>query len=92
MADRAVGPLDRRLLAALAFAGHVFGLWLVGYRLGAAKTPLNRLALAATALAMVAGGFAGGAWGVLVAWLVGHFGWSMYLARSVLRGEAGFPP
>jgi hypothetical protein len=47
--------MNRRWLAAVAFAGHVFGLWLVGHRLGPAKTPANRWAIAATAVAMTAG-------------------------------------
>lgn len=84
--------MDRRRLAVVAFFGHVFGLWLVGHRLGPAKTPANRWAIAATAMAMTAGALADAGRGVLIAWLIGHFAWSGYLAHAVLRGDAGFPP
>jgi hypothetical protein len=83
--------MNRRWLAAVAFVGHVFGLWLAGYRLGPAKTPANCWAVAATAVAMCAGALINGAQGVLIAWLVGHLAWSAYLAYAVLRGDAGFP-
>ncbi len=83
--------LDRPWLAVVAFIGHVFGLWLVGHRLGPATTRANRWALAATVLAMAAGEMLLGARGFLVGWIVGHFAWSSYLARAVLRGDAGFP-
>src|ERR1700678_851327 len=82
--------IDRRWLAAVGFVGHVFGLWLVGHRLGPATTRANRRALAATVLAMAAGDVLCGARGVFVGWLIGHFAWSSYLARAVLHGEAGF--
>jgi hypothetical protein len=83
-------PLDRRWLAAVAFVGHVFGLWLLGYHLGRAKTPANRVAIAATVAAMGAAFVIAGFRGVVAAWLVGHFSWSWYLTRAVLRGDAGF--
>jgi hypothetical protein len=83
--------MDRRWLAAVAFVGHVFGLWLVGHRLGPARTRTNRWALAATMTAMCAGALLDGTRGALAAWVVGHFAWSLYLAYAVLRGDAGFP-
>jgi arsenate reductase len=83
-------PLDRRWLAAVAFVGHVFGLWLLGHRLGAAETRANRVAIGATVAAVGAAYAVVGAGGALVSWLVGHFLWSGYLARAVLRGDAGF--
>jgi hypothetical protein len=84
--------MNRRWLAAVAFVGHVFGLWLVGHRLGPAKTSVNRWAIAATAVAMTAGAIVDGGRGVLIGWLIGHLTWSGYLATAVLRGDAGFPP
>jgi hypothetical protein len=84
--------LDRRWLAAVAFVAHVFGLWLLGYRLGPAQTSANRWAIASTVAAMGAASLVVGARAVIVAWLVGHFLWSAYLARAVLRGDAGFRP
>lgn len=83
----------RLQLAVLAFAGHVIALKiLTRCRCTPWMVRLNVIAVALTVVAMaVAGvlaepGHAG--WAVLVAWLVGHFGWSMVLSTWILAGGA----
>ncbi len=78
----------RSRAALLAFLFHAPGLYLLTpYRLSAAQGRTNAVALLLTFAVMGIGAMQQ-AWGfVLVAWLIGHFGWSAYLARTVWRGR-----
>ena len=80
-------------MAGLAFCGHVFAIKLVARR---RCTPwmvrLNVVAVALTLAAMAIAGVLAEpgrvGWSVLVAWLVGHFGWSVVLSSWILAGGA----
>jgi hypothetical protein len=77
----------RRRLALLAFTLHAPGLRVLGGR--ALPRPivlLNLLAIAATLVAMALAWRADWPTGVVVAWFVGHFEWSLCLAALVLAG------
>ncbi|MCA9706657.1 MAG: hypothetical protein KDK70_12460 [Myxococcales bacterium] len=84
---------SRAWLAAVAFAGHTPGLWLLARcRFTPALVRVNVAAALLTVLAMVAAGVTAepgrGAWAVVVAWLWGHFAWSTIFAAWILRGGA----
>ena len=81
------------MLAAIAFAGHTPGLKIMA---GSRFTPLlvrvNVVAAVLTVAAMVAAGVLAapgeGPWAVLVAWLIGHFAWSVVFSSWILAGGA----
>lgn len=80
-------------LALVGFLGHAPGLRLVARaRFAPGFAPRNLVALALTLAAMVVAGVgappgSAAAW-VLVAWLIGHFAWSLILAGWILAGGA----
>lgn len=78
----------------IAFLAHAPGLVVLGKRpMSATYKRWNLIALGATGLAMAMAGVAlrdrglAGV-GVAVAWMLGHFAWSLTLARGVLTGAA----
>ncbi len=73
MSEAPIVPAGQKKAAAFAFVGHVFGLWFLERRLGPVMTVRNRVALAVTLTAMIAGGLGRGIAGVLIGWLIGHF-------------------
>ncbi len=85
----AISPKSR-LLPGVAFFGHAPALWLFArFRLNRPTQRRNVVAVISTLVVMAIGGFLRGGWGVLLAWLVGHFVWGGFLALYVLRGTAG---
>jgi hypothetical protein len=86
-------PVSRRVLAAIAFLGHVPGLVLIARcRFTRALVRVNVVAAGLTLVAMAiawsvaAEGERG--WATLIAWLVGHFAWSTIFAGWILLGGA----
>lgn len=84
---------DRRWAALVAFVGHVPGLRLcTRFRLGPRLRLANGTALLLTVVAM--------GWAlvtsaaplesVLIAWLVGHFAWSVAFSVAIVAGAGGF--
>lgn len=78
----------------IAFLAHAPGLIVLGKRpMSAVYKRWNVVALGATAVAMAVAGAAlrdrGLAnVGIAIAWMLGHFTWSLALARGVLTGAA----
>ena len=77
--------MQERSAAIVGFLFHAPGLRLAGKRLPPALLRANAVALAMTVVAIAAASPFG--WRVMLgAWVAGHFAWSAYLARAVLRG------
>ncbi len=83
----------RPMLAAIAFAGHTPGLKIMARcRFTPWLVRINVVAALLTVGAMVAAGVlaapGGGPMAVLVAWLIGHFAWSLVFSAWILAGGA----
>lgn len=86
-----IRPTSRRTLAAVAFLFHAPGLSvLTGYRVALGVLAFNALAILLTAIGMLAVAVHSSvaedaiSWrGVFIAWLIGHFAWSLVLASIV---------
>ena len=75
---------DRDRLALIALLGHAPALWVfAGRRISGSMMLKNAAALLATFVAMAAGYLWRGGPAVLVAWIVGHLAWGMFLARHI---------
>lgn len=88
--------MQRVWWAAVAFAGHVPGLKIATrVRLTPRLKRVNVVAAVATLVAMAIAYFVaepgGRGYAVLIAWLVGHFAWSITFSSWILMGGAVVP-
>lgn len=84
---------SRRWLAVLAFVGHTPGIkLLVRCRFTPRLVRVNLVAAGLTVVAMIVAGIVAApghrGFAVLVAWLFGHFAWSVIFSGWILRGGA----